>query len=114
MKMPVSWMCVVLLGSICSTAASAQGGATLTDEDRSAIQGLVTGYARALASCNAEAYADLFAPDNGYFARGIRGQVVGRQRLIAWVQSERQCPPPAGTAPAPRPGGGNGPTVTIE
>jgi hypothetical protein len=95
-------------------AAAAQAPATLTAEDRTAIQGLVSGYARALSACNAEEYADLFAPDTGYFASGIRGQVVGRERLIALVQSERQCVAAAGTPAAPRPGGGNGPTVTIE
>jgi hypothetical protein len=105
-------LAIVALGL--SARVGAQGATTLTDEDRTAIQGLVTGYARALGSCNAEQYADLFAPDTGYFASGIRGQVVGRERLIALVQSERQCTAPAGTAPAPRPGGGSGPTATIE
>ena len=84
----------------------------LTPDDATAIQGLVSGYARALAACNAEEYADLFAPDTGYFASGIRGQVVGRERLIALVQSERQCT--AATPPTPRPGGATGPTVTLE
>jgi hypothetical protein len=107
-----------LLGSLVailllSISAAAQLP-TLTAEDRSAIQGLVTGYAQALAGCRAEEYADLFAPDIGYFASGIRGQVVGRERLIALLQSERQCIAPAGTAPVARPGGGTGPTVTIE
>jgi hypothetical protein len=114
MKILLPSACIILLGAISAPTASAQTPVAVTDEDRTAIQGLVTGYARALASCNAEAYADLFAPANGYFASGIRGQVVGRERLIALVQSERQCTAPAGTAPAPRPGGGNGPTVAIE
>jgi hypothetical protein len=95
-------------------SASAQAPTTLTPEDKTAIQGLVTGYARALAACRAEEYADLFAPEVGYFASGIRGQVVGRDRLIALVQSERQCTAPAGAAANARPGGGNGPTVAIE
>jgi hypothetical protein len=94
-----------------SLFASAQTPA-LTPEDTTAIQALVTGYARALGACNAEEYADLFAPDTGFFASGIRGQVVGRERLIALVQSERQCI--AATAPAPRPGGATGPMVTLE
>jgi hypothetical protein len=97
-----------------STSASAQVPAPLTPDDTSAIQALVTGYARALAGCRAEEYADLFAPDTGYFASGFRGQVVGRERLIALVQSERHCTAPAGPAPAARPGGTNGPTVAIE
>jgi hypothetical protein len=101
-------MSVVLL---LSSIASAQTPA-LTPEDKTDIQALVTGYARALAACNAEEYADLFAPGTGYFASGIRGQVVGRERLIALVQSERQCT--AATPPTPRPGGSAGPTVTLE
>jgi len=97
------------------TSASAQVPTTpLTPDDTSAIQALVTGYARALAACRAEEYADLFAPDAGYFASGFRGQVVGRERLIALVQSERHCTAPAASAPVARPGGANGPTVAIE
>jgi len=97
-----------------STSLSAQVPAALTPDDRNAIQALVTGYAQALAACHAEEYADLFAPDIGYFASGIRGQVVGRERLIALVQSERQCTASASTAANTRPGGAAGPTVTIE
>lgn len=97
-----------------STSASGQAPAPPGPEDTSAIQALVTGYARALVACNAQEYADLFAPGTGYFASGIRGQVVGRERLIALVQSERHCIAPAGAAPAARPGGGNGPTVALE
>jgi hypothetical protein len=104
-------MSIVLLLSPFLLAASAQTPA-LTPEDKTEIQALVTGYARALAACNAEEYADLFAPGTGYFASGIRGQVVGRERLIALVQSERQCT--AATPPTPRPGGAAGPSVTLE
>ena len=43
-------------------AVAQRGAASLTDRDRSDIQGLVAGYARALAGCAAEEYADLFAP----------------------------------------------------
>jgi hypothetical protein len=104
-------LCSMVVALLLSLSAFAQTPA-LTPEDTSAIQALVTGYARALGACNAEEYADLFAPDTGYFASGIRGQVVGRERLIALVQSERQCT--AATPPAPRPGGATGPTVTLE
>jgi hypothetical protein len=113
MQRALSFMVVVLLLSSFPQAASAQAPA-LTPEDRVEIQALVTGYARALAACNAEEYADLFAPGTGYFASGIRGQVVGRDRLIALVQSERQCVTPAAAAPNARPGGGTGPTVSLE
>ena len=85
-----------------------------TPDDRSAIQALVTGYAQALGGCRAEEFADLFAPDIGSFASGFRGLIVGRERLIALVQSERHCIATAGSAPIARPGGANGPTVAIE
>jgi hypothetical protein len=99
-----------------SVSASAQVPAPMNPQDAAAMQALVTGYAQALTACDAEAYADLFAPGAGYFASGFRGQVVGRERLIALVQSERHCttPAPAGAATAPRPGGNTGPTVVLE
>ena len=94
---------------------AAQG--SLTPQDRADIQELSAKYARTLGTCAAEEYADLFAPDTGYFASNIRGEVVGRERLIALVRSERHCTTPApqasGTtanAAAPRPV----PTVAIE
>ena len=67
-----------------------QAPQVVTDQDKSEIQALVTGYAKALASCAANDYADLFG-ETGYFASGFRGMVAGRSRLIAMVQSERQC-----------------------
>lgn len=105
-----SLLAVLLL----SAPVFAQTPATLTAEDTAAIQGLVSGYARALAGCRAEEYADLFAPETGSFSSGIRGRVVGREKLIALVQSERQCITTPGATQAARPGGGNGPTVNIE
>lgn len=109
--------CGFLLVALClSASASAQVPAPLTPDDKTAMQALVSGYARALSGCDAEAYADLFASGVGSFASGFRGRVVGRERLIALVQSERHCitPAPAGAAPAARPGGTNGPTVVLE
>jgi hypothetical protein len=106
---------VSLLTMLLLATSSFSQTPTLTPEDRTAIQGVVTGYARALSACNFEEYADLFAPETGSFSSGIRGRVVGRERLIALIQSERQCITTPGAAPAaPRPGGGNGPTVTLE
>jgi hypothetical protein len=90
---------------------AAQG--TLTPQDRAEIQDLSAKYARMLGSCAAEEYADLFAPDTGYFASNIRGEVVGRERLIALVRSERHCTAPQASgnaSAAPRPV----PTVAIE
>jgi len=115
MRIPTSYGFQTLIAVLLLSASSpAQVPTTLTPDDRSAIQALVTGYAQALGACHAEEYADLFAPDIGYFASGIRGQVVGRERLIALLQSERQCATPAGTPANTRPGGATGPTVTIE
>jgi hypothetical protein len=82
----------------------------LTTQDKADIQALVTGYAKALGGCAANEYADLFAPGTGYFASGFRGHVVGRERLIAMVQSERQCLTVSNTAAAARPG----PTVALD
>lgn len=106
--------CYGCVAVLLSAVAFAQTPQIVTAEDRTAIQALVSGYARTLSSCAAGEYADLFAPGTGYFASGIRGHIVGREKLIALVQSERHCTAPAGATPAPRPGGGNGPVVTIE
>lgn len=103
---------VTIVVMLCSASEARQSPQTLTSQDRTDIQALVTGYARALGTCAANDYADLFAPDTGYFASGFRGQVAGRERLIAMVQSERQCITANGAAPAARPG--NGPTVVID
>jgi hypothetical protein len=105
---------VVLTAVVLALAASAQAQTNLTAQDRVEIQDLSARYARLLGSCAAEEYADLFAPETGYFASNIRGEVVGRQRLIALVRSERHCTNPAPSAnaapAAPRPV----PTVSIE
>lgn len=100
---------------VLAVAVHAQG--TLTDRDRTEIQELSATYARTLGTCAAEEYADLFVPDTGYFASNFRGEVVGRERLMALVRSERHCttPPPQAsgspaTSTAPRPV----PTVVVE
>ena len=102
----------MLLVSTLSAPLAAQG--SLSAQDRADIQELSAKYARLLGSCAAEEYADLFAPDTGYFASNIRGEVVGRERLIALVRSERHCttpaPPASGNTNSPRPV----PTVAIE
>ncbi len=87
-----------------------QAPQVVTDQDKAEIQALVTGYAKALGSCAANEYADLFG-ETGYFASGFRGQVAGRARLIAMVQSERQCINASGATPAARPV--NAPTVVL-
>jgi len=95
-------------------AAFGQARASLTADDKAAIQSLVASYATALGQCRAAEFADLFVPETGWFASGFRGHMVGREKLIALVQSERHCLAPAGSPPAARPGGTNGPKVEIE
>src|SRR5688572_992797 len=80
----------MLAAMLCASNAVAQTPQTVTAQDRTDIQALVSAYARALGNCNAEEYANLFA-DTAFFASGFRGHVTGRDRLIAMVQSERQC-----------------------
>lgn len=98
------------------TCASAGAQQALTAADRAEIQDLSARYARSLGDCAAADYAGLFVPETGYFASNIRGEVVGRARLVALVESERHCtatgPAPAagGAAAAPRPV----PTVVID
>jgi hypothetical protein len=108
-------MVAVLSGGPTMRAA----GPELTAQDRADIEQLVAGYAKALGTCQAEDYANLFAPDGGYFFSTIRGEVATHAALVAMVQSERQCNPnpnaPArgaatNASPAPRPV----PAVTIE
>jgi len=106
--------CTLLSISILSAGgvmtAFAQSPRIVTAQDKAEIQALVTAYARALSSCAASDYADLFAPETGSFDSGFRGHVVGRELLVAMVQSERQCAtPPAGNQPPTRPG----PTVVV-
>jgi|SRR5580698_608872 hypothetical protein len=100
--------------SLITTSALAQPAAGLSADDRTAIQALVSQYAQALSGCRSTEFADLFVPETGYFASGFRGHMVGRERLIALVESERHCVAPKGNAAAARPGGASGPTVVIE
>lgn len=79
-----------LIGFVTIAPVTAQ--APLTAQDRTEIQDLLARYARTLATCAAEEYADLFAP-GGYFFSSIRGEVKTRESLILLVQSERQCNP---------------------
>jgi hypothetical protein len=103
-------MTVTSLVGTTSTVAqtTANGVPPLTDRDRAEIQELVTHYARALATCSAEEYAGLFTPVTGSFASSLRGEIVGREKLIALVQSEPHCVSPTAGRPV-----GNGPIATI-
>jgi hypothetical protein len=95
-------------------SAFAQSATSLSADDRAAIQTLMGHYSQALSGCHAAEFAELFVPESGYFASGFRGRMVGREKLIALVESERQCVVPGGKLLAPRPGGANGPTVALE
>ena len=97
-----------LVGATSGAQTTPNRGSTLTDRDRAEIQELVTHYARALATCSAEEYAGLFAPVTGSFASSVRGEIVGRGKLIALVQSEPHCVSPTPGRPI-----GNGPIATI-
>jgi hypothetical protein len=84
----------------------------VTAEDRAAIQALMGQYSQLLSGCRAAEFADLFLPD-GSFASGFRGRMVGRERLMKLVESERQCTAPAAAPATARTGGANGPAVVI-
>jgi hypothetical protein len=88
------------------TCASAQAQ-SLSRDDKVAIQGLTTSYLAALNGCKAEEFADLFVPGTGSFSSSFRGRMVGHEKLVLLVQSERHC---TGEQPA-RPGGPANPTA---
>ena len=100
-----------VVGAILLVAGTASAQQALTDKDRAEIQDLSAKYAKALGGCAAEDYADVFVPETGYFASNIRGEVVGRERLMALVRSERHCINAAAQAAA---GPRAVPMVTIE
>jgi hypothetical protein len=103
------------LGAQVTARAQARAPTELTAEDRAAIQDLGARYARALSTCAAEDYADLFASPGGYFGSGSRGELIGRDRLIALVRSEPRCANATADAAGNTagPSSGSGPAVTI-
>src|SRR4030095_15123177 len=104
---------VIVVGMVLLAIGEARAQQTLTAQGRAEIQEVTAKYAKALGSCAAEDYADVFVPETGYFASNIRGEVVGRERLIALVRSERHC---IGSTPAANAAGASRPVpmVTIE
>ena len=90
--------CAVALG-----LGNLAGQAPLTQKDKDDIQALSAAYATNLGTCKADDYAGLFAAD-GIFYSGFRGNIQGRDQLVALVKSERHCQP--GAAQPARPGGG--------
>jgi SnoaL-like domain len=107
-------MKILLAVFFIGNSAFAQSALPLSAEDRAAIQALMGQYSQALTGCRAAEFAGLFVPETGYFASGFRGVMVGRERLIQLIESERQCVVPGGKLLAPRPGGANGPTVALD
>ena len=74
----------------------------LTAQDRVEIQQLVARYARALGSCAANEYADLFTSDGVFVSDDFRGakhrelygasgKIEGRAKLVELVQTEEHC-----------------------
>jgi hypothetical protein len=103
---------VCSVATLVLSAAIGHAQTSITAEDHAQIQQLVSRYAASLGGCDAAGFADLFDPTSGYFASGFRGVVVGHDRLVALVESERHCLSPNPTG-APRPGG-PAPTVAVE
>jgi hypothetical protein len=94
----------VVLASLVASGAGvlARASATLTDTDREEIRQLVAHYARALSSCSADEYADLFTPDGVFTSDdfrgarhrelyGQRGTIKGRAGLKQLVLTEDFC-----------------------
>jgi hypothetical protein len=86
-------------------AGTAWAQAPLTQKDKDEIQALSASYASTLGACKADEYAGLFTAD-GIFYSGFRGNLQGRDQLVALVKSERHCQP--GAERPTRPGGGSG------
>jgi hypothetical protein len=104
---------IAILAMLALTVLPAQQA--LTSHDRTEIQELSARYAKALGGCAAEAYAEVFVPETGYFASNIRGEVIGRERLMALVHSERHCIGTTANAAAAGTGAARPtPTVAIE
>src|SRR5262245_22663143 len=110
------------------TPQSRAPASTLTERDRVEIQGLVARYARALSTCAAKEYAELFTPDGVFVTDDFRGakhrelygksgRLVGRAKLMELVETEDFCLDPKPNAPARSAGGTVArptPTVMIE
>lgn len=100
--------------SLAAGACLAHAQTAVTAGDRAEIESLTARYSQALFSCDAEGFADLFAPESGFFASGFRGKVVGRDRLVALVESERHCLAPNQDASRGRVAGQAVPAVALE
>jgi hypothetical protein len=123
----IAILSITLLAAV-QTRQSTAPASTLTERDRVEIQELVARYARALSTCAAKDYANLFTPDGVFVSddfRGARhrelygksGRLVGRAKLMELVETEEFCLSPKANAPG-RPASGGAarpaPTVAIE
>jgi hypothetical protein len=110
------------VGFLLSTAAHAQqppaSGKALSAQDRAEIEQLLAHYARALSSCAAKEYAELFTPDGVFISDDFRSAkhrelygksatLVGRDKLVELVETEEFCMHPEGAAARARTSGGN-------
>jgi hypothetical protein len=93
---------VMLPGVAGAQAQPSRGSSVLTDKDRAEIRDLVARYARALGSCAADDYANLFTPDGTFTSDdfrgakhrelyGQRGTLRGREQLVQLVRTEEFC-----------------------
>jgi uncharacterized protein (TIGR02246 family) len=86
-KQLIVFSAFLLMALVVSTSLAAEKD-LVRAQDRVAIEQLMWNYIRALDSGNAEAYANLFAPD-GQFGRGATA-VKGREALKKMVSDARQ------------------------
>jgi hypothetical protein len=134
MPRQIGWTAFIVAMALWTPGLSGrQGPATtaLSDQDRTELQQLAGRYARALGTCSADEYADLFATPDGYFASGTSGKVLGHKMLADLVLGQAHCINDTAIGGGPRNttatggrgtgaagvngrGGGNGPALTIE
>lgn len=94
--------------------AFAQTLPELSDEDTREIRSLSARYLEALGNCEPESYANLFAPEVGYFFSRYRGQIRGSEQLAGMVESERRCVEVSDPAERRPPSGSNGVEAKLE
>jgi hypothetical protein len=100
----ITLLALTVLAATWPIAAQRSSSGALTAPDREALEQLSARYALALGSCNAEAYADLFAAPDGWFASASRGRVQGPAKLAELVRSYDCVYSEAGVAPPHAPG----------
>lgn len=119
MSKRIAWTaCLLTLGLWTPGISGVPGPATvLSEQDRIELQQLAGRYARALGTCSADEYAELYAIPDGYFASGTSGKVVGHRMLADLVLGQAHCINGTAIGGGPRPTAtarNNGPALTIE